>query len=838
MSKPLIIVESPTKIKTLKKFLGNKYCIESSVGHIRDLPAKSFGIDFENDFEPSYAVLPEKKTVVSTLKKAAKGAPMVYLAPDPDREGEAIAWHIAALLPKNTPLKRITFTSITKKVVMEALENPREINLNLVNAQQARRLLDRIVGYKISPILSRRIRRQMTSSLSAGRVQSVALKFVVDREQLIDSFIPIEYWTIRASLNNSKDHFKAHLFSVDGKKITKEASEKNSFQISDQQTSDQIVQELKGCTFTINSISTKEKNRHPVPPFITSTLQQEASRHYGFSSVKTMSVAQSLYEGVEIGDLGSTGLITYMRTDSVRIVPEVITELRSYIQKQYGNENVVEQVRVFATKKSAQDAHEAIRPTTLEHPPEQIKKHLTREQFLLYDLIWKRFVATQMASAVYDTISCDIGAPERFILRTTGSRLKFPGFLAVYEEKVDEETQAEDDKLLPTLEEGQKLTLEEILGEQSFTKPPPRYTEALLVKELEKSGIGRPSTYASIMRKIQSREYTVREKGRLVPTELGKVIAQMLETNFKQIMDIAFTAGLEDQLELVAEEKMDWKTLLKDFWAEFAPSVERAEKEAFVPKILTETECPKCGDKLMKIWTKSKYFFGCSNYPQCSYTAPLEQFTLNKEDYAPDFEWEQNCPKCEKEMVIRQGKYGIFLGCSAYPDCKGIINIPRKGEDLPKEDEMPACPAQGCPGNITARRSRFGKVFFSCSTYPDCDVIANDLEELKTKYVQYPRQAYVKKAKSSRKGGSKGASGIATKEYKLSDELSKVVGTDTSTRGNVMKLIWSYIKEHNLQDPNNKRTIVPDEKLAKVFGGDQPIDMFQMTRVISSHFKK
>lgn len=833
--KPLIIVESPTKIKTLKKFLGNKYSFESSVGHVRDLPAKSFGIDFDNDFEPSYAVMPEKKSVVEKLKKASKEASMVYLAPDPDREGEAIAWHISSLLPKNTKLKRITFTSITKNAVDQALNNPREIDLNLVNAQQARRLLDRIVGYKISPILSRRIRRNMTSSLSAGRVQSVALKFVVDREKEIDSFIPVEYWNIKAKLNNSKDKFEAHLFTIDEKKITKEKEGKNSVQISNKETADEIVKELKKCSFSIKSISTKEKKRNPVPPFITSTLQQEASRHYGFTSVRTMGVAQGLYEGVELGEHGTTGLITYMRTDSVRVVPEVLEELRSYIKKEYGKENVPEKIIAYTSKKSAQDAHEAIRPTHLEYPPEKIKKYLDREQYLLYDLIWKRFVASQMSSALYDTISCDIDAPKRFLLRTTGSRLKFKGFLSVYEEKVDEEDLKEEDRLLPSLKEGQKLTLEDVLSEQSFTKPPPRYTEALLVKELEKSGIGRPSTYASIMRKIQSREYTIREKGRLVPTELGKVIAQMLETNFKQIMDVGFTADLEDQLELVASNEKNWKVLLKEFWNEFAPSVEQAEKEAFVPKVFTETDCPKCGEKLMKIWAKSKYFFGCSNYPVCDYTAPLEQFTLNKEDYAPDFDWDQKCPKCKKEMVIRQGRFGTFLGCSDYPECKGIVNIPKVGEELPKEKDMPTCPAEGCPGKITARRSRYGKIFFSCSTFPDCDVIVNDLDELKTKYVQYPRQAYVKKAKSGKKGGN---SGIANKEFKLSDELAKVVGSETSTRGNVMKMVWAYIKEKNLQDPSNKRVIIPDKNLAKVFGSDKPLDMFQMTRVISTHFKK
>ncbi len=858
MKKPLIIVESPTKIKTLKKFLGNKYAIESSVGHIRDLPSKSFAIDFENNFEPSYEILPEKKAVVDKIKKAAKNADVVYLAPDPDREGEAIAWHISYVLPKGTIFKRITFASITKNAVLQALDQPREIDLSLVNAQQARRLLDRIVGYKISPILSRRIHRKVGGALSGGRVQSVALKLVVDREKEIDSFIPVEYWTLKAELNNKKDSFEAYLHSIDKKRITKEAEEgKKTLQINNKEKADQIVAELKKAAYQITSVTAKERKRNPVPPFITSTLQQEASRHYGFNSVKTMSVAQSLYEGVEIGEGGSMGLITYMRTDSVRIAPEGISEVRGYIEKKYGKQSLHETVRAYSTKKSAQDAHEAIRPTTLEHPPEQIKNFLNREQFLLYDLIWKRFVASQMASAVYDTLSCDIHgsletSPDKFLLRATGSILKFKGFLSVYEEKVDEDSLKEQDRLLPSLKEGQDLDLEKILSDQSFTKPPPRYTEALLIKALEKSGIGRPSTYASIMNKIQSREYTVRERNRLVPTELGKVIAQMLETNFKMIMNVDFTAGLENELELVATEGKDWKKLLGDFWKEFHPAVEQAEKEATVPKILTEEDCPKCGDKLLKIWAKSKYFYGCSNYPTCDFSAPVELLTLNRDDFAPDFDWDQKCPKCEKDMVVRQGRFGTFLGCSEYPNCRGIVNIPKKGEDLPKEADMPPCPAEGCEGHTVARRSRYGKIFFSCSEFPDCDVIVNDLEDLKVKYIKYPKQAYVKKTKSAKKAtkgkkkvgkkaGKKATKSTATKreqpKFTLSDDLSSLLGETELSRGEMTKKIWIYIKEHDLQDPKNKRMIVPDAKLEKVLGKD-PIDMFQMTKVLSAHLKK
>lgn len=833
MKKPLIIVESPTKIKTIKKFLGAKFDIESSVGHIIDLPSKNFGIDFENNFEPSYVVLPDKKAIVDKLKKMAKNSSMVYLAPDPDREGEAIAWHIASIIPKGIPYKRISFSSITKNAVTEALENPREINISMVNAQQARRLLDRIVGYKISPILSRRIHRKVAGSLSAGRVQSVALKLVVDREKEIDAFKPVEYWNIKAKLNNGSDEFLAYLHSIDGKRITKEPEGNKSCQVNNKEVADQAVKELKTCDFVIDSLTAKEKKRNPVPPFITSTLQQEASRHYSFPSSRTMSIAQSLYEGLEMGAAGSTGLITYMRTDSVRSDPEAIKEARDFIEKKYGKNYLTEKPRVYTSKKNAQDAHEAIRPTSLEHPPEDIKQYLSREQFLIYDLIWKRFVASQMESAVYDTISCDILASDKYLLRATGSQLKFPGFLSVYEEKLDEEAASSDSQLLPSLKEKQKLKLKDMLSEQSFTKPPPRFTEALLVKELEKSGIGRPSTYAAIMNKIQNREYTVREKGRLVPTELGKVIAQMLETNFKMIMDISFTADMENDLELVADNEKDWKKLLKEFYDEFLPTVEQAEKEAFVPKILTEEDCPKCSSKLMKIWAKSKYFFGCSNYPTCEFTAPIEQLHLDKADYAPDFDWEQKCPKCEKEMVIREGKFGTFLGCSVYPKCKGIVNIPKIGEDLPKEEDMPACPAINCEGKIVARRSRFGKIFFSCSTYPDCDVIVNDIDELSTKYVSYERQAYVKKTRAKGKNGKKGGF-----QSELSKELGEFLGVEKASRGEVTKLAWDYIKKHKLQDPESKRMIRPDEKMAKVLGVSEPFDMFQLARHLNPHFKK
>lgn len=835
MKKALIIVESPAKIKTLKKFLGSNYSFESSLGHIRDLPRKGFGIDIKNDFEPEYTVLEEKKDVIQRLKKAAKEAEIVYLSPDPDREGEAIAWHILSILPPKTKAKRVTFNAITKEAVLEALKHPRDVDQGLVDAQQTRRLLDRIVGYKISPILTRRVQGARDGGLSAGRVQSVALKLVVDRENEIEAFTPVEYWNIFTDFQPKKGDkpFTATLFSVEGKKVEKEpVPGKDVFLVPNEQVAQELVKKIKSASCKVAEIEKKEKRRNPVAPFITSTLQQEASRHFGFSATRTMSIAQTLYEGVELGSEGSEGLITYMRTDSVRLAPESIEAARKYIHKTYGPEYLPESPRQYSTKKSAQDAHEAIHPTSLQYRPETIQKYLTPDQFKLYTLIWRRFVACQMNPAVYDTISCDIATNNGLILRATGSAIKFPGFLAVYEEKQDrtpEGEKKEEDRLLPPLEVGQILQILKVTPEQSFTKPPPRYTEASLVKELERLGIGRPSTYATIMQKIQSRDYTIKEKGTLKPTELGRVIAKMLEDNFKLIMDVTFTATMEDALEQVAENKIPWKELISEFWKEFIPTVENAEKEAFVPKLVTDLNCPKCSHKLQKIWSKSKYFYGCSNYPDCEYTAPIEALDFKKEDYADDFDWDQPCPKCKSEMKLRFGKFGAFLGCTNYPKCRGIVNIPKKGEPPPAE--MPSCPAVGCDGKITQRRSRFGKTFFSCSNYPDCDVIANSLDELETKYIDHPKTPYNKKPKKG-KGVKKGSSNL-----QLSDELKAVIGEEVTSRGDITKKLWDYIKKHKLQDPKNKRKIVPDAKLAKVFGSKNAIDMMELAKIISQHLK-
>lgn len=850
MGKSLIIVESPAKIKTLKKFLGSDFMFESSVGHIRDLPAKEFGIDFDNDFTPTYVPLPEKKDVISRLRRAAKECETVYLCPDPDREGEAIAWHIASVLPTGTNIKRATFNAITPSAVQEGISQPRSIDEALVNAQQARRLLDRIVGYKISPILNRRIQRGKEGAVSAGRVQSVALKMVVDREKEIEAFVPVEYWTLFADLKNSDQPqpFRATVHTVDGLKVEKEPVEgKDVFLIGDESAANGVLDRLRDASYEVVRVDKKEKKRNPVPPFITSTLQQEASRHFGFSSNRTMQIAQALYEGIDMGAEGQEGLITYMRTDSVRIEPKVVDEARAFILREFGEDYLPAKPRQFNTKKTAQDAHEAIRPTNLEHPPERVRNYLNDDQFKLYGLIWKRFIASQMNPALYDTLSADIEASTGVILRATGSILKFRGFLAVYEEKHDEPEEDEQEHNLPPLEVGQTPNLLDVHGEQSFTRPPPRYSEASLVRELEKSGIGRPSTYVAIMQKIQSRDYTVKESGRLKPTELGRVIAAMLEANFQQIMNIGFTANMENDLELIAEDEKDWISVLREFWKDFEPTVETAEKEAFVPKILTEEDCPDCGAKLQKIWSKNKYFYGCSGYPDCNFTAPIEALKFDKSNYADNFDWEQKCPQCEADMVLRHGKYGAFLGCSKYPDCRGIVNIPKKGETYIPAEEMPDCPAIGCEGKLTARRSRFGKTFYSCTTFPDCDVIVNALEELQEKYPNHTRTAYVKKQRKGAKGKKATAKKKTAKTKRaprvmapspLSPELSSIVGEPALPRNQVMKKVWDYIKEHKLQDEKDKRIINPDDKLTKLFGSSDPVQMFKMTGMISPHIGK
>lgn len=767
MAKSLIIVESPAKIKTLKQFLGAQYLFESSYGHIRDLPESGLGVDLEHDFEPTYEPMAGKKEVIDRLKKAAKECSTIYLSPDPDREGEAIAWHIAQVLPKESVIKRVTFNSITKEAVTEALKKPREINMPLVDAQQARRILDRLVGYKISPLLNRRLRRGRTGAVSAGRVQSVALKLVVDREKEIEAFIPKEYWNLAVTLlsAHSPKQFTATLFEVDGKRVEKEIpANKNPedvFLISTEQDAQVLKAELMSCQFHVGKVDRREKKRNPEAPFITSTLQQEASRHFRFSPSRTMEIAQTLYEGVDLLEKGVTGLITYMRTDSVRASPEGIQSAREYISSNFKPEYLPDAPRYYETKKAAQDAHEAIRPVDVAITPDSIERYVTREQYQLYKLVWNRFVASQMSSAIYDTVSVDVKAGQRFILRASGSIITFSGFLALYEEKVDEEVESEEERQLPELKVSEMLEPLKFGATQSFTRPPARFTEATLVKELEKSGIGRPSTYASIMKKIQGREYTVKDKGRLMPTELGRVVTELLESNFETIMNIGFTAAMEDKLEEVASNQLQWKSLLKDFWSDFLPQLEQAEESAFVPKQETDRVCPLCGSSVQKIWFKDKYFYGCSKYPECSWRASQDELDFDKSQYADEFDWEQACPGCHGEMKVRFGKYGAFLGCKNYPECKGIISIPKKGEETTVGKEVP-CVAIGCSGKLRQRRSRYGKLFWSCSAYPNCDVIGDSIEKIEEKYKERPQTKVEERKKSTKpKAGSKAAKGAS-----------------------------------------------------------------------------
>lgn len=852
MAKPLIIVESPTKIKTLQKLLGDSFTYESSVGHIRDLPEKGMGIDIAHDFEPQYEVLPSKAEVVERLCKAAKRASLVYLCPDPDREGEAIAWHIASLLPEGVPLTRATFSSLTKSEVQRALEETRPINMALVNAQQARRILDRLVGYTISPLLVRRIARGRDGGLSAGRVQSVALKLVVDREKEIEAFKPVEYWTLAVLLSTAGNaSFEANLITVDGLKIEKEPREDRKVAlISNEETAMRLKQRLEQSQYTITSIERKEKRRHPVAPFTTSTLQQEASRHHGMSAQRTMSVAQSLYEGVALGNAGQEGLITYMRTDSVRTAPEAIQAARSWVKGAYGDQYLPESARHYSSKRSAQDAHEAVRPTNINLTPDKVKAHLTKDQFNLYTLIWKRFVSSQMASAIYDTVSVDIDTDKGLGLRSTGSQLKFAGFLKLYQERGDDGDELEDqERLLPDLTEGSKPALKEVSCEQSFTKPPPRYSEASLVKQLEQSGIGRPSTYAAIMNKIQSRDYTEKEKGTLKPTELGRLIAMMLEDNFGLIMQVGFTAEMENKLEEVSEDKAAWQEVLKLFWSEFEPLLEQAKQDMHVPKLDTGQSCPECSQgTLLKIWAKGKYFLGCSRYPDCSYTTTPEQEAFDRSKYAEDFNWEQACPKCGQAMTLRHGRYGPFLGCSAYPDCRGIVNIPKKGES--GQSPTAPCPAIGCSGTITMRRARTGRAFFSCSEYPECDVIVNSLDQLAEKYPNHPKTAYVAKSKkgaakkkgakksTTKTGAKKSTTTRAGKAFLPTEKLAIVVGPEPGTRPEMTKRLWAYIKQHKLQDPQDGRRILPNTALAEALNLPGPVGMMELQKWLSPQLKE
>lgn len=705
--KSLVIVESPAKAKTINKILGKDYHVTACYGHIRDLPEKELGVDLKNGFEPKYETTSSRSKVVKELSSLAKDSQQVYLATDPDREGEAICWHLAELLRKrNGTIRRILFNEITPQAVRQAIQHPMEINQNLVNAQQARRILDRLVGYKISPLLWRRVK----GSSSAGRVQSVALRLICEREQEIRAFVPIEYWTIEGLFEDEKKiSLKAGLYSVDGQKVLRGESEEkangekeNGLRIENEAQAKELLEAITSAKYHIASIEQKPKTRRPSPPYITSTLQQDAARKLGYTGDRTMKIAQTLYEGVDIDD-ETVGLITYMRTDSTRIAEDALNSVRTFIDQSYGKDYLPGSPTIYKVSKAAQDAHEAIRPTQVERTPESLKKYLTRDQLKLYQLIWRRYVACQMTPARYRTTTIEI-KDNRFVFRAVGSVLEFDGFTRVY--------QLEDDKdqSLPALSEGEKLNLLEVEKNQHFTRPPARYNDASLIKELEERGIGRPSTYASIVKTIVDRKYVAREEKRFRPTELGELLNQILIDNFPNIMDVGFTAHVEEQLDKIEEGQEDWKKILKDFYDPFEETLKKAESGITSSlrdmEEVSEETCGNCGKQLVKKWGRNGWFLACPGYPECKFTKNLSENEVEKTD--------EKCPECGEPMVIKTGRTGRFLACSGYPNCKNTqpLSIGVR------------CPKEGCTGNVVERRSKRGKVFFGCSRYPQCDFVS------------------------------------------------------------------------------------------------------------------
>ncbi|MEE9258761.1 MAG: type I DNA topoisomerase [Nitrospinaceae bacterium] len=700
--KSLLIVESPTKVQTLKKIVGKDFIVKASVGHLKDLPKKKLGVDVDNGFTPEYITIRGKGKILSELKAAAKKAAKIYLAPDPDREGEAIAYHIGNEIARFTKGKiyRVLFNEITKKAVTEAIKNPTELNTNKVNAQQARRILDRLVGYKISPILWKKVRR----GLSAGRVQSVALRIVCDREREIQDFKTEEYWSVTLDLEGHvPPTFQAKLLKIDNHKAI----------VSNGEEAGQIVKDVDSAELALGDVVKKKKKRNPSAPFITSTLQQEASRKLNFSPKKTMLLAQRLYEGLPVGKSGTVGLITYMRTDSTRIADEALAGVREYIKSRYGDEYLPKAPNVYKSKKSAQEAHEAIRPTDLSLDPQSIKEYLEKDSYRLYELIWSRFISCQMVPAIMDTTQFDINAG-KYLFRSNGSILQFPGFMKVYVEGQDEEAQDKvqgSDRLLPPLEKGEQLKLLKVSPEQHFTQPPPRYSEAMLVKALEDQGIGRPSTYAAIISVIKDRDYVRSQERRLHPSELGFLISDLLVEHFADIMNSEFTANMEKQLDLIEEGKEEWVNTLKSFYAPFKADLDKAEKKMKdIKKQVEETDevCEKCNKPMVIKWGRFGKFMACSGYPECKNTKELK--AEGSKESAPPEEVKGNCDKCGSALVIKMGRFGKFIACSTYPDCKFTKPI---GLGI-------ACPEESCTGEIAARRTRKGRTFYGCNKYPDC----------------------------------------------------------------------------------------------------------------------
>jgi DNA topoisomerase-1 len=732
LTKGLVIVESPAKAKTIQKYLGKGFTVEASLGHVKDLPKSTLGVDVENDFETEYVVIPGKEKVVARLKKLALGMDTIYLAPDPDREGEAIAAHLAEELGESNGkkkkkkkkgdepdrIRRVTFNEITQRAVREAFEHPRDIDQNLVDAQQARRVLDRLVGYQVSPLLWDKVRR----GLSAGRVQTVALRLIVEREREIKAFEKKEYWTIDATLSKPPA-FDARFLGKGEEKI----------EVTNGEDAEKIRAALEKADWVVRTVDRKERRRNATPPFTTSKLQQDSSRKLRFSVKRTMMIAQRLYEGVELGEEGLVGLITYMRTDSVRVSNEALAEVREYIKSQYGDQYLPEAANVYKEKKAAQAAHEAIRPTSVLRHPDQVKQYLKEDEYKVYKLIWQRFVASQIMPAVFDQTTVDIDAKssaETFWFRVTGSVLKFDGFLKVYEESKEGKDE-EDEELkhkLPPLEPGQVLTLKALKPEQHFTEPPPRYNEASLVKELEERGIGRPSTYSAILSTIQERQYVQKLGGKFTPTEIGLVVTDLLVENFADIFDVQYTARLEEELDEIEEGKEKWTDALADFYKKFEKDLRYAAKHMENIKRMekpTDEKCERCGSPLVIKWGKHGSFYACSSYDKedpnsCTFTKenPINLPDLDSADVQETTQ-EEYCENCGRVMVLKRGRFGQFMACTGYPDCKTTRRLDqgKKVPDIPLDELCPKCGR-----NMMIRHGRYGE-FTTCSGYPECKYV-------------------------------------------------------------------------------------------------------------------
>lgn len=746
MPKSLVVVESPTKVRTISKFLGQGFTVRASMGHVRDLPENELSVDVQNGFTPKYVTIERKRKVVKQIRDAASQVDSILIATDPDREGEAIGWHLAhELRNAKKPVSRITFNEITESAVRNAIKHPGKIDQHLVDAQQARRILDRLVGYQISPILGRTIRW----GLSAGRVQSVAVRLICEREEEIKAFVPEEYWSITAKLKGEKtEPFEAKLFRIDQKKA----------KVENEEQAKTVVEEAGREKFIVDKIERKERKRSPVPPFITSNLQQEAARKLRFTAKKTMAVAQQLYEGLQIGDEGMLGLITYMRTDSTRVAKEAIDSVRQLIGDRYGSAYLPGKPVYYRSKKGAQDAHEAIRPASVERTPESIKQFLKRDQYALYDLIWKRFVASQMKPAIFDVTTVDIKAG-KYTFRANGSIIKFRGFMSVYLEGKDDSLEEDKESILPELIENQILQLLGLTPEQHFTQPPPRYSESTLVKALEEKGIGRPSTYADILSKIQDRDYVVKERGRFMPTEMGTLVNALLVKSFPEVIDVEFTAKMETELDDVEDGKRRWVEVLEEFYGPFSQSLKKAPETIRAAKKdmeeVTDEVCEVCGKNMVIKWGRYGRFLACSGYPECKNTKEL-----NHEEEASQETTEEACEKCGSPMVVKTGRYGKFLACSAYPECKNTKQIgqDKKAPDEPTDEicencgspmviktgrygrflacsKYPECktarplsigvdcPKPDCDGYIAEKRSKRGRVFYGCSNYPKCEFV-------------------------------------------------------------------------------------------------------------------